>query len=62
MENEVKAILFGLGPMGEVIVKGILEKKGLRVVGAVNVLKDKVWEGSGESVEVGQEPGSNSYR
>jgi len=29
MENEVKVILFGLGPMGKMIAKGILEKKGL---------------------------------
>ena len=37
MENEVRVVLFGLGPMGKLIAKGILEKKGIRIVGAVDI-------------------------
>jgi 4-hydroxy-tetrahydrodipicolinate reductase len=52
MENEVKVILFGLGPMGKMIAKGISEKKGLKVVGAVDILKDIVGKDLGEVLEL----------
>ena len=54
MENEVEVILFGLGPMGRLIAKCILEKKGLRVVGAVDVAKDIVGKDLGEILELDQ--------
>jgi 4-hydroxy-tetrahydrodipicolinate reductase len=57
MENEVKVILFGLGPMGKLIAKGILEKKGLKVVGAVDILKDIVGKDLGEVLELGRNLG-----
>ncbi|MEM3626761.1 MAG: hypothetical protein QXZ25_01910 [Candidatus Bathyarchaeia archaeon] len=57
MENEVKVVLFGLGPMGKMIAKGILEKKGLRVVGAVDILEDIVGKDLGEVLELGKNLG-----
>jgi len=42
MENEVRVVLFGLGPMGKLIAKGILEKKGMRIVGAVDIAEELV--------------------
>jgi|YelNatPaOPRAMG01_1025707.scaffolds.fasta_scaffold04855_12 4-hydroxy-tetrahydrodipicolinate reductase len=57
MENEVKVVLFGLGPMGKMIAKGILEKKGLMIVGAVDILKDMVGRDLGEVLELGKNIG-----
>jgi hypothetical protein len=48
MENRVKVILFGPSPIGKLIAKGILEKKGLKVVGAIDILKDIVGKDIGE--------------
>jgi 4-hydroxy-tetrahydrodipicolinate reductase len=57
VENEVKVILFGLGPMGRLIAKCVLEKKGLRAVGAVDVAKDIVGKDLGEILELEQKVG-----
>jgi len=57
MENEVKVILFGLGPIGKMIAKEVLEKKGLKVIGAVDVLKDIVGRDLGEVLELGRNLG-----
>jgi 4-hydroxy-tetrahydrodipicolinate reductase len=52
MENEIKVILVGLGPMGKMIAKGILEKKGVRIVGAVDIAKDLLGKDLGEILEL----------
>jgi len=52
MENEVRVVLFGLGPMGKLIAKGILEKKGIRIVGAVDIAKELVGKDLGEILEL----------
>jgi 4-hydroxy-tetrahydrodipicolinate reductase len=57
MENEIRAVLFGLGPMGKMIAKGVLEKKGIRIVGAVDILKDIVGKDLGEVLELGKKLG-----
>ncbi|MEM3062168.1 MAG: hypothetical protein QW303_01290 [Nitrososphaerota archaeon] len=54
MENEIKVILCGLGPMGKLIAKEILEKKGVRIVGAVDVAKEMVNKDLGEILELGK--------
>ncbi len=46
--NEVKVILFGLGAMGSHIAKFVLKKKGLKVVGALEIAKEKVGKDLGE--------------
>jgi len=47
-------ILFGIGAIGSRIAKFALEKKGLEVVGAIDVAKDKVGKDLGEVLEVGK--------
>jgi len=54
METEIRTLLVGLGPMGQRIAKGILEKKGFRIVGAVDVAKDLVGKDLGELLELGR--------
>ena len=54
MTNKVRVILFGIGAIGSRIAKFALEKKGLEVVGAVDVAKDKVGKDLGEVLEVGK--------
>lgn len=52
MENRIKVVFFGLGPMGKLIAKGILEKKGLDLVGAVDIAKGIVGKDVGEVLEL----------
>lgn len=40
--EEVKTVLYGVGAVGSLIAKALLEKEGLKVVGAVDVAKDKI--------------------
>ena len=51
MENEINVLLYGLGAMGRRIAKAVLEKKGLRVVGAVDISKEIVGKDLGEILE-----------
>jgi 4-hydroxy-tetrahydrodipicolinate reductase len=46
--NEIKVILYGVGAVGSLIAKSLLEKKGVKIVGAVDVAKDKVGRDLGE--------------
>jgi 4-hydroxy-tetrahydrodipicolinate reductase len=55
--DEINVIIFGLGPIGQRIVKTITEKKGLRIVGAVDIAKDKVGKDVGEIVGLGKKLG-----
>ena len=57
MENEVRVVLFGLGPMGKLIAKGIVEKKGMRIVGAVDIAEELVGKDLGEILELGKNLG-----
>jgi len=57
LENEIKVLLIGFGPMGRRIAKGILEKKGMKVVGAVDIAKDLVGKDLGELLELGKNLG-----
>jgi len=57
MKNEVDVVIFGLGPMGRLIAKGILRRKGMRIVGAVDVAKDLVGKDLGEILELSGELG-----
>jgi 4-hydroxy-tetrahydrodipicolinate reductase len=46
--NEIKVILYGLGAMGNRIASFALEKKGLKIVGAIDIDKKKVGKDLGE--------------
>lgn len=54
MENEIKVVLFGVGPLGVAIAKGMLEKKGMKIVGAVDTAKDLVGKDLGEVLKIGK--------
>jgi len=48
MENTIKVICYGVGVIGGKIAKAILKKKGITIVGAVDVAKEKVGKDLGE--------------
>jgi len=54
VENEIKVVLFGVGPLGVAIAKGMLEKKGMKIVGAVDTAKDLVGKELGEVLKIGK--------
>jgi len=54
MRNEIKAVLFGVGPLGAAIAKGMLEKKGMKIVGVVDTAKDLVGKDLGEVLQLGK--------
>lgn len=40
--EEVKVVLYGVGAVGELIARFLLEKQGVKIVGAIDVAEDKV--------------------
>jgi len=46
--NNVRVVLYGIGAVGSRIAKFLLEKKGIEIVGAIDVAKDKVGRDLGE--------------
>jgi len=46
--DEVKVVLYGVGAVGSLIAKSLLEKKGVKIVGAIDVAKEKVGKDLGE--------------
>lgn len=46
--RNVKVVLYGVGAVGSLIAKFLLEKKGVEIVGAVDIAKDKVGKDLGE--------------
>lgn len=55
--DEIKLVIFGLGPIGQRAAKVVLEKKGLMFVGAVDIAKDKVGRDLGEVLDIGERLG-----
>lgn len=50
MRTEIKIVFFGLGPIGAKIAKLILEKKGTKIVGAIDIDKELIGKDLGEIV------------
>jgi len=46
--RKLKVVLYGVGAVGSLIAKFLLEKEGVEIVGAVDVAKDKVGKDLGE--------------
>jgi len=46
--KEVKVVLYGVGAVGSLIAKFLLEKKDVKIVGAIDVAKDKVGKDLGQ--------------
>jgi 4-hydroxy-tetrahydrodipicolinate reductase len=57
MDNEVRVVIFGLGPLGAAIAKGILDKKGMKIVGAVDIVKDFIGSDLGQILNMGKNLG-----
>jgi 4-hydroxy-tetrahydrodipicolinate reductase len=57
MTNKVKVILFGIGAIGSRIARFALQKKGLEIVGAVDIAKEKVGKDLGEVLGIGRQVG-----
>ncbi|MEM3703383.1 MAG: hypothetical protein QXX79_03030 [Candidatus Bathyarchaeia archaeon] len=46
--REIRVVLYGVGAVGGLIAKFLLEKEGVEIVGAIDVAKDKVGKDLGE--------------
>jgi 4-hydroxy-tetrahydrodipicolinate reductase len=55
--RNVRVILFGVGAVGSLIAKFLLEKDGVEIVGAVDIAKDKVGRDLGEVLGVNKKLG-----
>ncbi len=56
-EQAVKVICYGLGPIGIGVARHVLEKPGLKLVGAVDIAPDKVGKDVGHLLHLGKELG-----
>jgi len=56
MEN-VRIVLYGVGAMGSRIAKLLLKKKGVEIVGAIDVAKEKVGTDLGDVLDIGKRLG-----
>ncbi len=56
MEN-VKIVLYGVGAMGTRIAKFLLKKKGVEIIGAIDVDKEKVGKDLGDVLDIGKRLG-----
>ena len=57
MERNVRVALYGVGVIGSLITKSLLERKGVEIVGAVDVAKDKVGKDLGDVIGVNKRLG-----
>lgn len=57
MAEEIRAIQYGVGPIGGLIVRVALER-GIRFVGAIDIDRDKVGRDLGEVIGLGRELGT----
>ena len=46
--RNIKVVLYGIGAMGSLIAKEIIRRKGLEIVGAIDVAKDKIGRDLGD--------------
>jgi 4-hydroxy-tetrahydrodipicolinate reductase len=55
--REVRVAIFGVGAVGSLIAKFLLEKEGVEIVGAIDVAKDKVGKDLGEVLGINKKVG-----
>jgi 4-hydroxy-tetrahydrodipicolinate reductase len=55
--DEVKVVLYGVGAVGSLIAKSLLEKKGVKIVGAIDVAVGKVGKDLGEVLGLNRKVG-----
>lgn len=52
--RKIRVVLYGVGAVGSLIAKSLMEKEGLEIVGAIDVAKDKVGKDLGEVLALGK--------
>ncbi|MCK4822710.1 dihydrodipicolinate reductase, partial [bacterium] len=52
--NAIKIVQVGLGPLGQKITQFILKRKGLEIVGAVDLAPDKIGKDLGDICSIGK--------
>ncbi len=57
MNNQIKVVQFGLGPIGIEAAKLVLQKKSLKLVGGIDIAPDKVGVDLGDVLKVSQKLG-----
>ncbi len=57
MPREIRIVIFGLGPLGAAIAKGVLGKKGMKIVGAVDIAQSLVGRDLGDVLQIGRSLG-----
>jgi len=55
--RKIKVVLYGVGAVGSLIAKFLLEKEGVELVGAIDVAKDKVGKDLGEVLGINRNLG-----
>ncbi len=55
--EKIRVVLFGVGAVGTMIAKALLEKQGLEIVGAIDVAKDKAGKDLGNVLGLGKDLG-----
>ncbi len=55
--EELRVVCVGLGPIGRAIAKGLLDKKGIKIVGAVDIAPDLIGKDLGEVLELDKKLG-----
>ncbi len=53
--EKIRVVLFGVGAVGTMIAKSILEKQGLEIVGAIDAAKDKAGKDLGTVLALGRD-------
>ena len=57
MKRNVKIVLYGVGVIGSMVAKFLLEKEGVKIVGAIDVAKDKVGKDLGDVLGINKNLG-----
>jgi hypothetical protein len=53
----IKVVLYGVGAVGSLIARFLVQKQGVEIVGAIDVAKEKVGKDLGEILEIGKHLG-----
>lgn len=48
MEREVRVVIYGMGEIGKRVVRALVEKKGVKIVGAIDIAESKIGRDVGE--------------
>jgi len=55
--EKIRVVCYGLGAVGSLIAKSLLEKEGIQIVGAIDIAKDKIGKDLGEVLALSKKLG-----